>query len=409
MNEQEKDRYVLGIEGSANKLGIGILTFSGKILANPRKTFISPPGTGFLPKETADHHRLKIIPLIQEALKQANLSIKDISLICYTKGPGMAGPLSVGAIVSRTISLMLNIPIIGVNHCIAHIEMGRLVTKMQNPIVLYVSGSNSQVIAYVKGRYRIFGEAIDIAVGNCIDRFARLLNLSNDPAPGYNVEQMAKKGKVFIPMPYAVKGMDMSFTGLLAYTEDLIFMSPTIQTEINSEIQKQKEEIQKQKDDILLRKKTQDEFLENNPEEEELIDEVDYESRRKKQKRQNIKNRNIKVLEYDRHDLCHSLQETIFCMLTEVTERAMAHVESDEVLIVGGVGCNQRLQEIMLTMLQDRGGKLGAMDESYCIDNGAMIGYTGMLMFEKGYRDEMANTYYTQSFRTDEVLINWRM
>jgi N6-L-threonylcarbamoyladenine synthase len=79
-------------------------------------------------------------------------------------------------------------PIIGVNHCIAHIEMGRLVTKMDNPVVLYVSGGNTQVIAYVDHKYRIFGETIDIAVGNCLDRFARLCNISNDPAPGYNIE-----------------------------------------------------------------------------------------------------------------------------------------------------------------------------------------------------------------------------
>lgn len=81
-------------------------------------------------------------------------------------------------------------PIIGVNHCVAHIEMGRVVTGADDPVVLYVSGGNTQVIAYSEGRYRIFGETIDIAVGNCLDRFARVLNLSNDPSPGYNIEQV---------------------------------------------------------------------------------------------------------------------------------------------------------------------------------------------------------------------------
>lgn len=114
--------------------------------------------------------------------------MKEIDLICYTKGPGMGAPLSVGCFCARTLSLMYKIPIIGVNHCIAHIEMGRLVTKMDNPVVLYVSGGNTQVIAFVDGKYRIFGETIDIAVGNCLDRFARLVNISNDPAPGYNIE-----------------------------------------------------------------------------------------------------------------------------------------------------------------------------------------------------------------------------
>lgn len=82
---------------------------------------------------------------------------------------------------------------VAVNHCVGHIEMGRVATKAQNPVVLYVSGGNSQVIAYAKNRYRIFGETIDIAVGNCLDRFARIVNLSNAPSPGYNIEQVAKK------------------------------------------------------------------------------------------------------------------------------------------------------------------------------------------------------------------------
>lgn len=100
----------------------------------------------------------------------------------------MGPPLAVGALVARTLSLMHDIPLIGVNHCIAHIEMGRLVTKIKHPTVLYVSGGNTQVIAYCSKRYRIFGETIDTAVGNCLDRFARVLNISNDPAPGYNIE-----------------------------------------------------------------------------------------------------------------------------------------------------------------------------------------------------------------------------
>jgi N6-L-threonylcarbamoyladenine synthase len=99
----------------------------------------------------------------------------------------MAPPLQVGAIVARTLSLTHNIPLIGVNHCIGHIEMGRLATGISHPTVLYVSGGNTQVIAYSHKRYRIFGETIDIAVGNCLDRFARIINLSNDPSPGYNI------------------------------------------------------------------------------------------------------------------------------------------------------------------------------------------------------------------------------
>lgn len=98
--------------------------------------------------------------------------------------------LQVSAVVVRILSQLWKKPIVAVNHCVAHIEMGRIVTGADDPVVLYVSGGNTQVIAYSEGRYRIFGETIDIAVGNCLDRFARVLTLSNDPSPGYNIEQV---------------------------------------------------------------------------------------------------------------------------------------------------------------------------------------------------------------------------
>ena len=110
--------------------------------------------------------------------------------------------------------------LVAVNHCVGHIEMGRVLTGAKNPVVLYVSGGNTQVIAYSQKCYRIFGETIDIAVGNCLDRFARVLGLSNDPSPGYNIEQLAKKGgDKLIPLPYVIKGMDVSFSGILTYIE----------------------------------------------------------------------------------------------------------------------------------------------------------------------------------------------
>jgi N6-L-threonylcarbamoyladenine synthase len=225
----KKNIIALGIEGSANKIGVGIVTDKGDILANPRKTFITPPGQGFRPKETADHHRREVLGILKNALEIANLTLDQIGMIkfnidvfCYTKGPGMAQPLSVGAIVVRTLAQMYNKPIVGVNHCIGHIEMGRLATNAVNPTILYVSGGNTQVIAYSEKRYRIFGETIDIAIGNCLDRFARLINLSNDPAPGYNIEQLAKQGTNYIELPYVVKGMDVSFSGILSFMDDLV-------------------------------------------------------------------------------------------------------------------------------------------------------------------------------------------
>lgn len=209
----------IGFEGSANKLGVGIIRHEGDqvdVLANIRDTYITPPGQGFLPRDTAQHHRDCILDVTQKALKQAEIKTEEIDVICYTKGPGMGAPLLSTALVARTLSLLWNKPLVGVNHCVGRrvakkkkekkihphtncysllidIEMGREITKASNPVVLYVSGGNTQVIAYSQQCYRIFGETLDIAIGNCLDRFARILNVSNDPSPGYNIEQYAKR------------------------------------------------------------------------------------------------------------------------------------------------------------------------------------------------------------------------
>lgn len=182
----------LGFEGSANKIGIGVVRLDGHILSNPRRTYITPIGHGFLPKETAAHHQKHILQIVKEALEQANVTPEQLACLAYTKGPGMGAPLQTVAIVVRVLAQLWGKPIVAVNHCVAHIEMGRVVTGAEDPVVLYVSGGNTQVIAYSEGKYRIFGETIDIAVGNCLDRFARVIKVSNDPSPGYNIEQVRR-------------------------------------------------------------------------------------------------------------------------------------------------------------------------------------------------------------------------
>ncbi|XP_065080645.1 probable tRNA N6-adenosine threonylcarbamoyltransferase [Ochlerotatus camptorhynchus] len=341
----------IGFEGSANKIGVGIVR-DGEVLANERETYITPPGEGFLPKETAQHHRSKIHDILKRALAVSGVKPQEIDVVCYTKGPGMAPPLLAVAIVARTIAQIWNKPIMGVNHCIGHIEMGRLITKAENPTVLYVSGGNTQVISYACKRYRIFGETIDIAIGNCLDRFARIIKLSNDPSPGYNIEQMAKKGTKYVPLPYSVKGMDVSFSGILSFIEQ------------------------------KARPK----------------------GKQKKQKRVS----GVEEEKWSDEDLCFSLQETLFAMLIETTERAMAHCGSSEVLIVGGVGCNERLQEMMGIMCEERGAKLFATDERFCIDNGVMIAHAGWEMFRSGTRMSWEEATITQRYRTDEVEVTWR-
>jgi len=160
---------IIGFEGSANKIGVGIIR-DGEVLSNPRRTYITPPGEGFQPGDTARHHRKQVLTVLREALDEAGLEPDQIDGVAYTKGPGMGAPLASVAVVARTVAQLWDKPILGVNHCIGHIEMGRLITGAANPTVLYVSGGNTQVISYSQQRYRIFGETIDIAVGNCLDR-----------------------------------------------------------------------------------------------------------------------------------------------------------------------------------------------------------------------------------------------
>jgi N6-L-threonylcarbamoyladenine synthase len=245
--------------------------------------------------------------------------------------------------------------------------MGRLITGATNPVVLYVSGGNTQVIAYSSQRYRIFGETLDIAVGNCLDRFARTLHISNDPAPGYNIEQLAKQGKQLVDLPYVVKGMDVSFSGLLAAIDGL-----AAQWGLGGE-EAAKGDADKQASTVG---------------DAQIIPETDGKP--------------------TRADLCFSLQETVFSMLVEITERAMAHVGSQQVLIVGGVGSNERLQEMMGIMARDRGGSVYATDERFCIDNGIMIAQAGMLAYQTGFRTPLKESTCTQRFRTDEVFVKWR-
>jgi bifunctional N6-L-threonylcarbamoyladenine synthase / protein kinase Bud32 len=202
----------LGIEGTAEKTGVGIVDSDGNILVSVGNQLFPKEG-GIHPREAAEHHAKWIPKLIPEACEKANIDLKDIDLISFSKGPGLGPGLRITATAARTLALSINRPIIGVNHCIGHIEIGKLDTGAQDPVSLYVSGGNSQIIAYEYGRYRVFGETLDIAIGNALDHFGRETGLEHPGGPV--VEKLAKKGS-FIDLPYTVKGMDLSFSGLMS-------------------------------------------------------------------------------------------------------------------------------------------------------------------------------------------------
>jgi universal protein Kae1 len=202
----------LGIESTADDLGVGIASSEGVILANKRSTYIPERG-GIHPREAARHHSAQIGSVLEAALRQAKVGPGDIDIVAFSQGPGMGPCLRTGATVARAAAIYLGVPLVGVNHAVAHIEIGRLAAKAGDPLTLFVSGGNTIVTGYEAGHYRIFGETLDIPVGNCLDVFAREAGLPYPGAP--DLEKRALEGKTFVPLPYLVKGMDLSFSGLL--------------------------------------------------------------------------------------------------------------------------------------------------------------------------------------------------
>lgn len=204
---------VLGIESSAHTLGVGVVE-KGKIIAN-EKMMYEIGTTGIIPAKAADLHSNNIGTVIASALSKAKMTMKEIDAVGYTKGPGLGPCLRIGQLAAITLALKHKIPMLPVNHAVGHIEATRQSFSAKDPVVLYVSGGNSQILGLADEpfrHYHIFGETFDIGIGNMLDSFAREAKLN--PAWGSSVAKLADGGK-YIDMPYTVKGMDFTFTGLL--------------------------------------------------------------------------------------------------------------------------------------------------------------------------------------------------
>ena len=202
----------LGIEGTAHTLGVGITDEKCNVLANVIDMY-RPPEGGLHPREAANHHADIVSNVISKALTDAKISLKDIDIVSFSKGPGLGPCLRVAATAARALSARLGIPIVGVNHCVAHVEIGNATTGCKDPVLLYASGGNTQIIAFANGKYRIFGETLDIGIGNMFDKLGRELGLGYYAGP--TIEKLAREGKQLLDIPYSVKGMDMSFSGIL--------------------------------------------------------------------------------------------------------------------------------------------------------------------------------------------------
>jgi len=324
----------LGIESTAHTFGIGIVAEDGSILANEKEVFVPPTG-GIHPREAAEHHANCAQTIFKQALESAQLELTDLNLIAFSQGPGLGPCLRIGAIVSRFIASRLNIPLYGVNHCIAHVEIGRLLhpVRIGDLLTLYVSGGNTLVCAFDEGRYRVFGETLDIPIGNLLDVFAREVGLSHPGGP--KIENLAKGQENFIDLPYTVKGMDLSYSGLLTAS------------------------VNKFKEGSRL------------------------------------------------EDLCFSLQEVAFSMLTEVTERALAHTEKPCVLLTGGVAANKRLEEMIRTISEEHNAAFYGVPLKLAGDNGAMIAWNGILHAEHENPLSINESIVKPNWRIDEVPISW--
>lgn len=324
---------VLGIESTAHTASVGIVDEEARVLGLASDMY-RPVRGGIHPREAANHH-VEVLPeLVERAVAAARIRPDELDAVAFAQGPGLGPCLRAGATVARVLSLAWDLPLLPVNHCVAHVEIARALSGLDDPLLLYASGGNTQVIAYGRGRYRVLGETLDIGVGNFLDKLWIGLGGTFPGGPALEVE--ARGGGELVPLPYSVHGMDVAFSGMLTAT-------------------------------LALHAK-------GTP----------------------------------RADLAYSVESTAYAMLTEVTERALAHRRRDAVVLGGGVACNERLRGMIRAMVEGRGGTMFAPPRSLCVDNGAMIAWTGHLAHRSGLAVPVAASGVLPRQRTDLVPTPWR-
>jgi N6-L-threonylcarbamoyladenine synthase len=213
----------LGIESTAHTFSCAVVERKGKhgeILSDVRKIYAPPDGEGIHPREASRHHVENSSAALVEALKEAKVSVTDLDIISYAGGPGLGPCLRVGAVVSRALASYYEIPIFPVNHALGHIELGKMLTGAKNPLVLLVSGGHTMLLAFLNKKWRVFGETLDITLGQLLDQFGRSIGFAS-PC-GRKIEELAEKKSNYIPLPYSVKGNDVSFSGLLSATKGIV-------------------------------------------------------------------------------------------------------------------------------------------------------------------------------------------
>ena len=331
---------ILGIESTAHTFSFGCVSTDGELFPSFSSLF-RPEEGGIHPREAADHHSESTANLLNQLSSNQDFSWESITAVAFSQGPGLGPCLRVGASVARTLATRLSVPLIGVNHCVAHIEVGRNQTGCIDPVLLYVSGGNTQVIARADGRYRVLGETLDIGIGNMLDKFARSQGMAFPGGP--KIEKLsrayANSGSQSLDdayLPYGVHGMDLAFSGMLT--------SATQKVSEGSRLEQ----------------------------------------------------------------ICWSLQEHSFATCVEVAERALAHTGKTELLLGGGVACNERLRQMSQIMCEERGAACYWPEKQFCIDNGTMIAELGRRMLECGIETELMDSAIDPSLRTDNTTVAWQ-
>lgn len=299
------------------------MTEDGKILSEVREMYKSLD-KGIVPNKCAEFLKSVKDKVIKNAILESKVNKFD--LVAFSQGPGMPLSLWIGANAAEELSKKYKIPLVPVNHLIAHLEIGKLMCKVKDPVYILATGANTQIIAFEGEKYRIFGESLSIGLGNALDKFGREIGIGFPAGP--KIEELAKKGK-YIELPYVVKGMDVEFSGIITKA-------------------------------IQLYKKGA-----------------------------------------NKEDLCYSLQETIFAMLTEVSERALAHTDKKELLLIGGVAANKRLISMLSKMCKDRNVRFEVVPMKWSGDNGAQIAWAGILNYKKD-KKSLDKAEINPKWRVDE-------
>ena len=335
---------VLGIEGTAWAASAAVYDDADDTVFIESDPY-QPDSGGLHPREAAEHMGEALPQVVETALDHAAETAADggsddtsanpygIDAVAFSRGPGLGPCLRTVGTAARAAAQALDVPLVGVNHMVAHLEIGRHQSGFESPVCLNASGANAHLLGFHNGRYRVLGETMDTGVGNALDKFTRHVGWSHPGGP--KVEQAAADG-AFIDLPYVVKGMDFSFSGIMSAAKDAADEGQAVE------------------------------------------------------------------------DICFSLQEHVFGMLTEVAERALSLTGTDELVLGGGVGQNARLREMLDTMCEARGASFHAPEPRFLRDNAGMIAVLGAKQFAAGDTLPIAESSVDPDFRPDQVPVTWR-